>query len=383
MKEDTKEIKNLEELESKEPEIEEVIEEIQLEKKEEKKKKSKKTLWIIVSIVAGIILLVILLLSLLPKKEKNSTSEEKLNDSKFVTKIKKSIQSGDFDKEIKKGLKENNINTNAVCLLRLDVDSDGEQEIVVYAEKGTNKAILQLEVDEEIVLDDSFLVDSKDSLGYAYSSEKRENYWYTEYTKNYTIISSAKKIIKEEDFLQNYFSLTKTYHEKPILNQCIEYKLNGELNAKKLEKTIIKNKQLLEDNKIKEDEIKDAYDKYIKEKEEKEKKEKEEAEQKAREEEERKKLAGTLVIGTKNFKYGKYIILTSEGEPDGELYLYATEECVYKSITCDYSIGDIKGSNGELVPGIALSTGQTFTPTVDDGVLLEPTELFLIKYAGE
>ena len=66
--------------------------------------------------------------------------------------------------------------------------------------------------------------------------------------KNYTIISSAKKIIKEEDFLNDYFALTKTYQEKPILNHCIEYKFDKKLDVKKIEQNTIKTKDFLKDN---------------------------------------------------------------------------------------------------------------------------------------
>ena len=264
----------------------------------------------------------------------------------------------------------------------MDLDSDGDQGIVVYAEGSNTKAIIQLEVDGEVTYDDSFPVDTKDSIGYAYSNEKDETYWYTEFAKNYTIISSAKKIIKEEDFLQSYFSLTKTYKEKPVLNHCVDYKMDKELDVKQLEKDAITKEKLLKDNDIKEEEIKDAYKKYLTEKEEQEKKEKEEAEKKAKEEEERKKLSGTLLLGTKTYKYGIYTVYNSEGEEETKMALYSDLSCSYGGNTCDYTIGEVRGQDDELAPGISLSTGQMFVITEEDGVLLEPSKQLHAKYTG-
>ena len=53
--------------------------------------------------------------------------------------MKASLKDGSFDKEIKKGLTENEINADSVCILNMDIDSDLEQELVVYAEEGKVK----------------------------------------------------------------------------------------------------------------------------------------------------------------------------------------------------------------------------------------------------
>ena len=386
----TKEIKNINELETtpvQEDVVEEkeVVEEASVEQQEpvEEKPKDKKKLWIIIGIVVAVLLLIIILLIvLIPKNKKTDESKKKSNDSRFVASIKSSIESGEFDKAIKKGLSANDIKADSVCILRMDLDSDGDAGLVVYAEDSTNKAIIQLEVDESVSYDDSFPVDAKDSIGYVYSSEKRESYWYTEYTKSYTIISTAKKIIKEEDFLNDYFALTKTYQEKPILDHCMEYKFDQELDAKEIEKNAITVKKLLEDNNIKEDEISDAYKKYLTEKEEKEKKEKEEAEQKAKEEEQAKKLSGTFRLGDRSYNYGTYQLYTVDNAEDGKMLLYSDGTCSYKEKACTFQIEDIRGSQDELVPGISLSNGKSFMASEDNGVLIEPAESFLARYTG-
>ena len=398
MKEEiTKEIKNLDELETTNPvqkEIEEIIEEEEekpeiietteekVEETKEKKPLNKKLFMIIGGIVLALIIIIVMIILLSGKKDKKEETTKKNNDSPFVTTIKESLKSGDFDEAIENGLSNAGIKADTVCILNMDIDSDKDQELVVYAEEGSKKGILQLEVDTEVTYDDHYLLDAKDSIGYVYSSDKNSNFWYTELTKNYTIISSAKKIIKEEDFLNDYFALTKTYKEKAILDYCTEYKFDKKLNAKQLEKAAITNEMFEKDNKIDEKDIKAEYDKYIKEKEEKEKKEKEEAAAKAKAEEDQKKLAGILKLGNYSYKYGTYNIYTPDGELDGTMVLYADLTCTHKGVSCTFNVGEVIGSNNELVPGIKLSTGQSYTTTIDEGVLLEPNEAYLAKYAG-
>lgn len=390
MKEEiTKEIKNLDEIET--PPVEEEKEQeiipqtdppIEEEKKDEKSKKKKKVL-IIGGIVVGIIIIILLIVLLLPKDKKESstkkTSQE--NGSKFVTAIKNSIESGEFDKEINEGLQESGVTADSVCILRMDLDSDGDKDLVAYAEGNNKKTLIQFDVDDRVSYEDYYLLDSKDSLGYVYSSETEENHWYTEHEKNFTIISSAKKIIKEEDFLSNYFSLTKTYQQKPILNHCIEYKFDNELDVETLEENTITEKDLLEDNNIKSDEIKEAYKKYLTEKTEKEKKEKEEAEKKAKEEAEQKKVTGTFTLGNNTYNYGLYKIYNAENEEVGEVSIYSDGTCICNGVACTYQIREVRNAEDELVPGIELSNNLAFISSAEKE-LLEPTESLTARYAS-
>ncbi|MBR3210515.1 MAG: hypothetical protein IKF71_01075 [Bacilli bacterium] len=383
----TKEIKNINEIELEpiQEEEEEKTASTEPPVEEEKKNppKNKKKIWMIVGIVGGILFLIILLLILfLPRNKKNDSSNQvsKSKDSKFVSVLKESLKSGEFDKAIQEGLRENGVEVDSVCILRMDLDSDGDYGLVVYVD-GNKKILLQLDTEITVSYEDSFPLDAKDSLGYAYSSEKDENYWYTESEKNYTIISSAKKIIKEEDFLNTYFSLTKTYKEKPILNHCIAYKFDKQLDAKTIEKNTIKVKDLLKDNNIKQEEIKEAYHKYLTEKTEKEQKEKEEAEKQAQEEELQKKTSGTFTLGNRSFKYGAYKILTAEQEEEGIMNLYADGTCTYKDASCKYQLGEVRNEEDELVPGITLNNGKTFIAS-PEGELLEPKEKISARYNG-
>ena len=405
MEEITKEIKNLDELEKQEEILEEEEEEQEeteteeIEEQEEKKEENKpekkednkekkpidnqKLIFIIGGVVLALIIIIVIIV-LLTRGKKEDTKEEKNNDSPFATAIKSSIKSGEFDKSIKEGLNEIGIDTKSVCLLSLDIDSDDEQELIAYAEDSKAKGLLHFEIYDDIALEDQYLLDAKDSIGYTYSSEKNTNYWYTEHAKSYTIISSAKKIIKEEDFLINYFPLTKTYKEKPILNECITYDFDKKLSVKKLEKGAITNKKLIKDNKIDQTKVKEEYTKYAKEQEEKKAKEKAEAEAKAKQEEQQKKLSGQLKIGDYTYKYGTYNLYVDD-KIDGTMILYSDLTCVYKGITCTYTVNDVKNSQDEMVPGLAitnLSNDIYFTTSSDEGVLVETSGTNIAKYVG-
>ncbi len=388
----TKEIKTLDELEQNlidEEDQEETLEEDNSEEEKEEETKEKKPInkkiLIIGGIILAVILLIIIILVIVLNKNNNKEEPKKSNESKFVTTLKESLKSGDFDDAIATGLSDTGIKADKVCIINMDIDSDDEQELVVYAEDSSKKGLLQLEIDDEITYDDHYLLDAKDSIGYAYSSEKSDYYWYTEVTKNYTIVSNAKKIIKEEDFLTYYFSLTKTYKEKPILDQCTEYNMDKKLDAKKLEKNAITNKMIIKDNKIDAESVKEAYNKYLKEKEEKDAKEKAEAEAKAKEEELKQKLAGQLVLGNKTYKYGTYNLYNADEEIEGTMVLYSDQTCTYKGVNCTFAIGEIRAANDELVPGFALKSGVTgvaFITSEDEGILIEPEEGLLAKYSG-
>ena len=104
----------------------------------------------------------ILLLLLVPKKDNSSTQfrAENANDSKFATAVKQALKSGDFDQALKMGLSESMIETNSVCLLRMDLDSDGDQGLVAYAEGTNGKTLIQLEVDGNVYYDDVYPLDA-------------------------------------------------------------------------------------------------------------------------------------------------------------------------------------------------------------------------------
>lgn len=301
-------------------------EETNTEKENDKKidtkkdsKKDKKTLYIIVGLSAIIlILIIVLLIVLIPKnkesKNKNvSSTEDKVSESEFVKTISNAIKNEKLVKEINKALNDSNVKTNKVYLLSMDIDRDNKQELMAYAEDENKKFLLQFEITDEVVYEDSFQLDSKDSMGYTYSVETDRNYFFTLHNGNYTIIERQKKIIKEEDYIKNYFTIANTYNKIPILNNAVEYDLSENFDAKELEKKEINEETLLKDNDIKETDIRPAAEKYFKDKKEAEEKaKKEEEERKIKEEEAKKKEEeSTFKLEGKTLHYGKYTAETA------------------------------------------------------------------------
>lgn len=283
---------------------------------DQKKEKNNKKLYIILGTVAIIIvLIIIILIVILPKKstensevDKNQSEKKAKKGSQFVETINKSLENGDLEKEINKALNDCNVETKSLSLLSIDIDSDDKEELIAYIEGNNKKYLLQFKVTDEVSYEDSFQLDSKDSFGYTYSIENDKNYWYTIYSGNYTIIEPQKKVIKEEIYLDNYFTIATVYKNTPILNNGVEYDLVTKFDAEEIEKDKITEKILLDDNKITKSEIKPAAEKYIKDKQDaidkakKEEEEKKKAEEEAakKEEESRFKLEG------KTLHYGKY-----------------------------------------------------------------------------
>ena len=382
--EDTEILEEEEEILEEEEELEEEPQEEEKEEPVEEKSKLDKKKIIMISSIAGAVLLIliILILCIVFKKEKKPEPKKVTNDGSFVSILNQSLESGAFDKEINRGLKENGIQTKKVKVLYLDIDSDEMQEIVVYAEENKKAVLLSLEVEEDIVYDEFYPIDGKDALGYGYSSERGETLWYILYNGNVVIISDTKKIIKAEDYIENYVGLAYKYKGKVIVENGLDYKFDQKLDAEKLEKEALTGEIVLKDNNIKIEDAKSIYDQYIIDKAEKEKKEQEEAEKKAREEEEARKTKGTLQIGKYAYKYGNYKLYNADNEEVGDVSLYSDLTCVYKGQACTYTIGDVRDASDSLVPGLALSTGQHFITTVDEGIMIEPKTSNLLKYVG-
>ena len=225
------------------------------------------------------------------------------NYSEYVNTINYSISDGSFDKEINKALNDVDVSVDTLFFICIDIDSDGENELVAYTDDGTNKTILQFEVDEDVVFDDSFQVNSKDSLGYAYSYEDDSNYWFTEFEGEYTIIKHPKRVIKSNDFFEGFSIITKIYNGVPIFDNAFEYKSGYELDIPKLESEEISVDKLLENNALTQEAIKEAALKIKNEKLEEAKKKEEEEKQKELEQQE---STTPFTLNDMNLHYGKY-----------------------------------------------------------------------------
>lgn len=366
-----------------EPVEEPVLEPIP-EEKEQKPNSNKKKLIIILIVVAVVLILagVIILFTTKKEKKEESNTVQTRKVSNFEKVVTKSLKSGDLVKEINKGLEKNGIHTEKVSIISMDIDSDNDQELIVYAEEGTQKAIIQLELEEEVTYEDSYPLTAIDSLGYAYSSEKRKNLWFAESDGNYTIISTTKIIIQEETFLENYLVLTKTYENDVILKRAIEYHMDKNLDVKELEKTKIEKKDFEEDNQITTSELSKKFEEYLEKKQEEDKKKKEEEERLAKEEELKQKLSGTLQLGSHSFQYGTYNVYDANGNFDGQLILYKDLTCEHKGSSCTYTVGTIKDEEGKEYPGISLNSGQKYIVSNQTGELTDLTKTISIRYAG-
>lgn len=340
----------------------------------EKKKMNKLVIPIIILIIA--IVTVIITIILISKKDDNTSSNTNKKSSKensYVTAISTSLKNGTLDKEIKKSMKSAGVDTDKVKMVSLDIDSDKQQELVIYAEDDTNKFILHFEVDEDVYLEDSYQVDSSQSIGYAYSLLDKDVYYYTEYNGLYTIIGYTKLVVKEDDFLNDYFPITKEYKKKPFLDNTITYNLDKDLDVKSLDEDKITSKTILEDNDTTLIKISEAADKYVEERE-AAKKAKEEEERKLKEEEEAaKKAAKTLSLNENSLHYGKYLP-SKKGEitkltfnedgtgtindtlctwEEGNKALLTNEEIPVLTFTCDDKTYDLTSFNND-----SLSNGK-------------------------
>ena len=292
---------------------------------------------IIGSIIISLIVIIAIIVFVVLNNNKSKTSIEKRvtsDYSTFVNTINDSISNGDFDKEINKALKEIKINTNELYFVCIDIDSDEDNELVAYVEEGNEKYILIFEIDEEVLYDDSFKVNSKDSLGYAYSFSDDKNYWFTDYVSEYTIIKHPKRVIKVNDFLDNFYTITKTYKGSSIFDNAVLYKSGYKIDVKKMEEDAITEDKVLEDNTTNQDKVKEAATLYKNEKD-KEKLDKELEQQ--RREVESEDQDNIFTLNNKLMNYGTYKEISAASY--GNFVIHKNGTCEIGGTTCSWSYG--------------------------------------------
>ena len=242
------------------PVIEKVIVE-DVEKEEKKKAKKKKISKIIIIIVFIAIILGVIAAFVVPmylnETQKESTTQKRvISKNPYETAIRTALEDGSLAKEVTKALETNSIQAKQVELMSFDIDSDNDLELIAYAEDDTKKFILQFEVDEYVIYEDSYPVNSKESIGFVYSYSQEDVFWETESSERYTIISDTKYIVQEDIFLSEYYVITKTYKDKPILSNIVVYELNKKLNVEKLLQNKITNDMVLDSLNLSIDDIK-------------------------------------------------------------------------------------------------------------------------------
>ena len=273
--------------------------------------KQKKMRLIIIGAVAAVLLIVIILVIALSgsKKDKSTINKRDIskNGSAFVNSINASKESGFFDKEINRALKDVGINTNLITFVTMDLDSDNEKELVGYAEDGSKKFVFKFEVyDGDVIYEDKYQVDSEGSLNYAYSISEDKPYWTTSYMSEYTVIKHPKRVLKSVDYLDDFYLITDKYKEKSFFDGGIEYRSGSKINATKLEKNEITQKKLLEDKKIAENDLKGLATKYKTEREQALKAEEDAKKQKEQEEAEKLENSIPVNINGLTIHYGFY-----------------------------------------------------------------------------
>ena len=383
--------------EEEEPKIkEEIIEEVEEEEepkiiKKDVKPKSKKKTIIIISIAISILIICLIITILLLNKNKDP---DIISKDPFINNINKNLKNGTLSREVKKALKENSLDTNKVYLISLDIDSDKEQELIAYASDEENNYLLNFDVDEDISYEESYELDSKESLIYSYSINDNKAYWVTINKDNYAIISDTVKIINKEDYTNNYYDITNKYNNDYILDNTIKYYLGKQLDLEDLEDNQFTNKELLKDNSISLDKIKEKAIKYKeeinnKEKEEleKQKMEQEEKVKKKMEEDAKKNTSSNLKVGSYTYNFGTYNIVNTDGTIAGTLELNSDYSCVHLGNYCTYTIDeniDVTEDPEQpaSIAGIVLSDGQKYIVSKYTNQFTDLSGLIIVKYKG-
>ena len=334
--------------------------------------KQRKIRLIIIIAVLVVIIGVVVAVFVLPsgKKSKNSTINARKvsnNYSMFVNSIDSSAKSGALDKEVNKALKEVRLNTDTLSMMALDIDSDNELELVAFAEDGSEKYLLQFEVyDGDVLYEDKFQLNEKNSLAYAYSIKEGKTYWITDYVSEYTIIKHPRRVLKSIDFLDGYYVITNKFDEKEILDNAVEYKSGYKLNALKLEESAIDYEKILVDNSLTKENVKDMALKY--------KSDRDEALKNALTEQQNREVetnenALTLNLNGFVLHYGKYV--ENANIFYGDLVLHQNGVCELGSIKCTWTYGNFDFGTGSLEQSIDITRGSElihFTARSNDAV---------------
>lgn len=311
-----------------EPVIQKVI-----DVEEEKKNKILRIILISLAGVAGLIILVTLLVIILsPKKKESNVQRRVVEDASFSGIVSRSIRDGEFDSELEDALKDLSISTKKVYLIPMDLNSDENVELVAYVEENDKHYLLQFDVDEEVLFADSFPLQAKDTFGYVYSLSQNISNWCSVKDGQFTIIHHRKMVLKQEDFDKEYYIVTQDFNGKKVLENALEYEINGEFDTNKLDEITVTKETLLKSNNITSQDMRNKAEEYFKQKKEEEDKNNAES-QKAKELEEQKNeifgLNGVIL------RYGTYV---QESGSYGNLTLNKNGSCTIGSIECKWNI---------------------------------------------
>lgn len=312
--------------------------------------KQKRMRLIIVGVVAAVVVIALILVFVLSgsKKSKSTINHRVISNdySAFVNAINNSKETGLFDKEINKALRDVDVDTNSISLISIDIDSDNDYELVGFVEDKNKNYILQFEIyDGDVLYEDNYQVDSKDSLTYAYSIKEDYPYWTTNYVSEYTIIKHPKRVLKSIDYLDGYYEITKKYKNKDFFDNAIEYKSGSKIDALKLEKNQITYKKILEDKKLTEANIKDSASKYKSDRENSLKEEENKKNSVVEESNDNNESNLTININGLTIHYGQYH--ESATILYGNFVLHQNGSCEIGGNSCSWSFGTYDFGKGQ------------------------------------
>ena len=256
--------------------------------------------------------------------------------------LENSIKSGEFSKEVSNALKETT--EGDVSFLLMDIDSDEQMELVGYVEGLEKKYLLQFEIDEDVYYDRSFEMDAKDSLGYAFSPNENRCYWYVENQGTVALIKAQKTILKNSDFINSYFTVTKTLEEVCVIDKFIKYPFDKDFKVDTLEENKINQEVLFTKDGLSIDSIRASYSSVL------EEKQKVEAEaNKAKELEEQKK--DIFDLNTVLLRYGTY---KDMGNSYGDFTINRDGSCQIGGKECTWEKTAYKFSGEEMIGAIVI-----------------------------
>ena len=184
--------------------------------------------------------------------------------------------------------------------------------MVIYASCDTIKNILSYKVDENITLEKEYNLDSVESFGYTYAIKASTPYWYTTSNKVSTIITPNANIdVNEEDFKENYFFLTNKYNNVNVLENGYEIEIESITTSLKEEITSIvndfyTNEELLKNNNLNEEKIKNKIIEDRKKQEEEQEKLEEEKMKKEEEKNKEQEATSGVSVGSYMLSHGSY-----------------------------------------------------------------------------
>ena len=336
--------------------VEEAVEEPVIQKvidvEEEKRKKITKTILIVLGSILGILLIVTVAVILFsPKKKEGTIQRRELEDSSYSGVINRSIRDGEFDRELESALKSVGITTDKVYLISMDLDSDEILELVAYAENEEKHYLLQFDVDEEVLFDDSFPLNNKESFGYVYSISQNTSNWCSVMGDQYTIIHHRKMVLKKEDFDKEYYIVTQDFNGKKTLDNALEYQINGDFDATLLDEISITKESLLKDSQMTAQEMRAKAEDHFKQKKEEEDKNNAESEKAKLMEEQKNEVFGVNGV---ILRYGTY---SQESGSYGDFTINKNGTCTIGSIDCNWSIVN-HNFDGSDISSILIKVGD-------------------------